>query len=172
MVAPSDPERTGFTFVGWYKDVACTQAWDFAKGVVTADMTLYAKWSAVGGASTGDTNKADDAKKDNSSGGQISLSGNGGKKTTLAITLKSNVSAESGESEEKASLLSGFTSGEATGTAPTAAAEGAADLGADAGFDSSESSDQLPIWPFIGMVVAAAALIVVLLVKRGKGDEE
>lgn len=172
MVAPANPERAGFTFVGWYKDAACTQAWDFAKDVVTADMTLYAKWSAVGGASTGDTNKADDAKKDNASGGQISLPGNGGKKTTLAITLKSNVSAESGESEEKASLLSGFTSGEATGTAPTAAAEGAADLGTDAGFGSSESSDSLPIWPFIGMAVAAAALIVVLLVKRGKGDEE
>lgn len=166
------PRCTGFTFVGWYKDAACTQAWDFAKDVVTADMTLYAKWSAVGGASTGDTNKADDAKKDTASGGQTSLSGNGGKKTTLAIALKSNVSAESGESEEKASLLSGFTSGEATGAAPTAAAEGAADLGADAGFGSSESSDQLPIWPFIGMAVAAAALIVVLLAKRGKGDEE
>lgn len=172
MVAPANPERTGFTFVGWYKDAACTQAWDFAKDVVTADMTLYAKWSAVGGASTGDTNKADDAKKDNASGGQTSLSGNGGKKTTLAITLRSNVSAESGESEEKASLLSGFTSGEATGTAPTAAAEGAADLGADAGFGSSESSRTLPIWPFIGMAVAAAALIVVLAVKRRKGDEE
>lgn len=166
------PRCTGFTFVGWYKDAACTQAWDFAKDVVTADMTLYAKWSAVGGASTGDTNKADDAKKDNASGGQTSLSGNGGKKATLAIALKSNVSAESGESEEKASLLSGFTSGEATGAAPTAAAGGAADLGADAGFGSSESSNQLPIWPFIGMAVAAAALIVVLLAKRGKGDEE
>ena len=166
------PRCAGFTFVGWYKDAACTQAWDFAKDVVTADMTLYAKWSAVGGASTGDTNKADDAKKDNASGGQTSLSGNGGKKTTLAITLRSNVSAESGESEEKASLLSGFTSGEATGTAPTATAESATDLGADAGFGSSESGDQLPIWPFIGMAVAAAALIVVLLAKRGKGDEE
>ena len=166
------PRCAGFTFVGWYKDAACTQAWDFAKDVVTADMTLYAKWSAVGGASTGDANKADDAKKDNASGGQTSLSGNGGKKTTLAITLRSNVSAESGESEEKASLLSGFTSGEATGAAPTTAAEGAADLGADAGFGSSESGDQLPIWPFIGMAVAAAALIVALLAKRGKGDEE
>lgn len=166
------PRCAGFTFVGWYRDAACTQAWDFAKDVVTADMTLYAKWSAVGGASTGDTNKADDAKKDNASGGQTSLSGNGGKKTTLAITLRSNVSAESGESEEKASLLSGFTSGEATGAAPTTAAEGAADLGADAGFGSSESSRTLPIWPFIGMAVAAAALIVVLAVKRRKGDEE
>ena len=156
----------GFTFAGWYKDAACTQAWDFAKDVVTADVTLYAKWSAKNG------NKTDDAKKDNASGGQISLSGNGGKKTTLAITLKSKVSAESAESEEKASLLSGFASGEATGTAPTATAEGTTDLGADAGFGSPESSRALPIWPFIGMAVAAAALIIVLVAKRRKGDEE
>ena len=51
-------------------------------------------------------------------------------------------------------------------------ADGAAVLGADAGFGSSESSDSLPIWPFIGMAVAAAALIVVLVAKRKKGDEE
>ena len=160
---PAVPTRDGYTFLGWY--TAGGEKWDFAKSV-TSNMTLYAKWSAK------DDNKADDAKKDNASGGQTSLSGNGGKKTTLAIALKSNVSAESGESEEKASLLSGFTSGEATGAAPTTAAEGAADLGADAGFGSSESSRTLPIWPFIGMVVAAAALIIVLLAKRGKGDEE
>lgn len=160
------PTCAGFTFAGWYKDAACTQAWDFAKDVVTADVTLYAKWNAK------DNNKNDDTKKDNASGGQISLSGNGGKKTTLAIALKSNVSADANESEEKASLLSGFASGEATGAAPTATAEGAADLGADAGFGSSESSDSLPIWPFIGMAVAAAALIVVLVAKRKKGDEE
>ena len=169
------PTCAGFTFAGWYKDAACTQAWDFAKDVVTADVTLYAKWNAAGGASTGgneNDNKNDDTKNDNTSGGQISLSGNGGKKTTLAITLKSNVSADVNESEEKASLLSGFASGEATGTAPTATAEGATDLGADAGFGSPDSSRALPIWPFIGMVVAAVVLIIVLAAKRRKGDEE
>ena len=163
---PVAPTCDGYTFLGWY--TAEGEKWNFVKDVVTADMTLYAKWSAAGGAPAGDTNKTDDAKKDNAPDGQISLSGNGGQKTTLAIALKSNVSADADESGEKASLLSGFASGEATGTA----AEGAADLGADVGFGSSESSDQLPIWPFIGMAVAAAALIVVLLAKRGKGDEK
>ena len=170
------PTCAGFTFAGWYKDAACTQAWDFAKDVVTADVTLYAKWNAAGGASTGgneNDNKNDDNKKDNVPGGQISLSGNGGKKTTLAITLKSNVSADTNESDEKASLLSGFTSGEATGAVPTAsAAEGTTELGTDTGFDSDESGRTLPIWPFIGMVVAAVVLIVVLVAKRKKGDEE
>lgn len=46
VIEPSaKPKCAGFTFVGWYKDTACTQAWDFAKDVVTADMTLYAKWA-------------------------------------------------------------------------------------------------------------------------------
>lgn len=45
MVAPANPERSGYTFAGWYKDADCTQAWVFSKDVVTADMTLYAKWT-------------------------------------------------------------------------------------------------------------------------------
>ena len=45
MVAPANPERSGYTFAGWYKDVDCTQAWVFSKDVVTGDMTLHAKWT-------------------------------------------------------------------------------------------------------------------------------
>ena len=40
---PLAPTRDGYTFLGW-----CTaegEKWDFAKDVVTADMTLYAKWT-------------------------------------------------------------------------------------------------------------------------------
>ncbi|MCI8854965.1 MAG: hypothetical protein HFH26_00275 [Clostridiaceae bacterium] len=43
-VKPSDPYHLGKGFGGWYKDAACTQAWDFSVDTVTADMTLYAKW--------------------------------------------------------------------------------------------------------------------------------
>ncbi|PEL05849.1 InlB B-repeat-containing protein [Bacillus sp. AFS017336] len=39
------PTKTGYTFVGWYKDVAGTQAWNFATDQVTASTTLYAKWN-------------------------------------------------------------------------------------------------------------------------------
>lgn len=45
---PADPHRTGYTFGGWYKDAACTQAFDFNE-VMTATTTVYAKWN---GAST------------------------------------------------------------------------------------------------------------------------
>ncbi len=41
---PADPTKSGFIFVGWYQDYACTDPWDFATEVVTEDMTLYAKW--------------------------------------------------------------------------------------------------------------------------------
>ena len=65
MVAPANPERSGYTFAGWYKDADCTQAWEFSKDVVTADMTLYAKWTK-------------NAVTPGGNGGSGSNSGNGG----------------------------------------------------------------------------------------------
>ena len=46
---PADPHRAGYTFGGWYKDAACTQAFSFDEPL---DMTrrVYAKW--VGAATT------------------------------------------------------------------------------------------------------------------------
>ena len=49
---PETPVKDGYTFAGWYKDSACTQAWDFETGI-PGDMTLYAKWTAAG--SSGET---------------------------------------------------------------------------------------------------------------------
>lgn len=44
---PVTPERKGYTFDGWYKDAACTDAaaYNFATNVTT-DLELYAKWTA------------------------------------------------------------------------------------------------------------------------------
>ena len=41
LTKPADPVRDGYTFAGWYSG---EQAWDFAKDVVSTDMTLVAKW--------------------------------------------------------------------------------------------------------------------------------
>lgn len=41
---PDTPTREGYTFAGWYTDTDCTNEYDFAIGV-TADITLYAKWT-------------------------------------------------------------------------------------------------------------------------------
>jgi uncharacterized repeat protein (TIGR02543 family) len=44
LTAPAAPTAQGYTFGGWYKDAACTQAFDF-EGGVTDDTTIYAKWT-------------------------------------------------------------------------------------------------------------------------------
>ncbi|MDN4070629.1 InlB B-repeat-containing protein [Paenibacillus vini] len=46
IVAPTEPTLEGFTFAGWYKDEALTQAWNFTTDTVPLDgITLYAKWN-------------------------------------------------------------------------------------------------------------------------------
>ncbi len=40
------PGRSGYAFVGWYKDAACGNPWDAENDTVAGDMTLYAKWEA------------------------------------------------------------------------------------------------------------------------------
>jgi len=44
-VPVTTPDRTGYTFGGWYKESSCTTAWDFGTDVVTAATTLYARWT-------------------------------------------------------------------------------------------------------------------------------
>ncbi|MFE3577530.1 InlB B-repeat-containing protein [Lysinibacillus sp. NPDC059133] len=41
---PAKPVKDGNTFAGWYKDEELIEAWNFAKDVVTKNITLYAKW--------------------------------------------------------------------------------------------------------------------------------
>ncbi len=42
-----DPTKTGYTFVGWFKDTAGTTGnhWNFDKEIVTKDIIIYAKWN-------------------------------------------------------------------------------------------------------------------------------
>ena len=63
------PRRKGYTFGGWYTDEACTQAYDFSTPV-TADLTLYAKWTKNA------TNSGDNGGS-GSSGGSGSGTGTG-----------------------------------------------------------------------------------------------
>lgn len=44
ITPPTDPALDGYIFNGWYKDEACTEAWNFDSDVVTGNITLYAKW--------------------------------------------------------------------------------------------------------------------------------
>lgn len=46
LTAPEDPTEEGYAFGGWYKEAGCTNAWNFDSDTVTADATLYAKWTS------------------------------------------------------------------------------------------------------------------------------
>lgn len=88
MVAPANPERAGFTFAGWYKDAACTQAWTFAKDVVTADMTLYAKWTknaVTPGGNGGSGSNGGNGGSGNAGAGSGSGNGTNGQQTGGAV---------------------------------------------------------------------------------------
>jgi uncharacterized repeat protein (TIGR02543 family) len=50
--APTPPNRTGYTFTGWYTAPVGGSAWDFATGTLTSDLTLYARWTAAPAAPT------------------------------------------------------------------------------------------------------------------------
>lgn len=67
VTKPADPTREGYAFGGWYTDEACTKAYDFS-AAVTADMTLYAKW----------TKKAADNNGGSGGNGGSGSNGNGG----------------------------------------------------------------------------------------------
>lgn len=47
VIEPINPTAFGYHFVGWYKDAACRQPWNFAIDKVSSDVTIYAKWNAV-----------------------------------------------------------------------------------------------------------------------------
>ncbi|MCQ2517258.1 MAG: InlB B-repeat-containing protein [Lachnospiraceae bacterium] len=45
---PEDPEEAGYEFLGWYKEAKCKTEWKFDKDIVLSNITLYAKWAAIG----------------------------------------------------------------------------------------------------------------------------
>ncbi len=66
VAKPADPTCEGWKFEGWYVDTALTQAYDFS-APVTADMTLYAKWSQVEGAAEDDAKPEQPAAEEQAS---------------------------------------------------------------------------------------------------------
>ncbi|MFT9820382.1 InlB B-repeat-containing protein [Lysinibacillus sp. NPDC056185] len=84
--APSTPVKNGYQFTGWYKDAELKNAWDFTKDKVTADITLYAKWT-----------------KDNMSEGSyiVTFDSNGGSKIpSQIVAYKALIKAPSTQKKE------------------------------------------------------------------------
>ncbi|MHB9296527.1 hypothetical protein PilKf_02300 [Pillotina sp. SPG140] len=45
--APANLTKGGFEFVAWFKDAEFENEWDFEEDTVTANITLYAKWTDI-----------------------------------------------------------------------------------------------------------------------------
>lgn len=52
VTEPTAPTASGYTFGGWYKEAACTNAWNFSTDTVTATTILYAKWTEASSGGT------------------------------------------------------------------------------------------------------------------------
>lgn len=161
MAAPADPERSGYTFAGWYKDADCTQAWDFSKDVVTADMTLYAKWTKNEGPVPSPVPSSRPVStKGNASSASLVLTSHA--TVSLAGVLKSNAARQTGEHE---SLLAGFDSDELETSVEKSSDRGAVVVTA------KKKKVDLPIWPFIGIALGVCVIVLAVLKRKKQGGE-
>lgn len=106
----TQPQCKGYTFGGWYTDETCTQAYDFSTPV-TADLTLYAKWTknAVnpGGNGGSGTNGGNGGAGNGSGAGAGTGSGSKGQQTGGAVapghkpTTKTTVSTKTETKDNK-----------------------------------------------------------------------
>ena len=161
MAAPADPERSGYTFAGWYKDADCTQAWDFAKDAVTADMTLYAKWTKnESPVPLPVPSSLPVSTKGNASSTSLVLTSHA--TVSLAGVLKSNTARQTGEHE---SLLAGFDSDELETSVEKSSDRGAVVVTA------KKKKVDLPIWPFIGIALGVCVIVLAVLKRKKQGGE-
>lgn len=178
VTKPADPTREGYTFAGWYTDAACTKAYDFS-AAVTADMTLYAKWTenAVnpggnGGSGSNGGNGGSNGGSGNGTNGQQAGGAVAPGQKPVSTTTKTETkdgkdskkdSDKSDKKSDKKDSKSGSKSG--TGSAATTTAK-----------KSAKASQQEPGFNPLAIVGVAAGVIglaviaVFVLTKHGKGD--
>ena len=165
---PAAPTRDGYTFLGWY--TAEGEKWDFAKEVVTADMTLYAKWTK-NEASLPDTDNTG-GKKDNA-GTQSASQGGYVSPSSLPLS-QSALSKNDGEKADDGKKADDQKSAKASDAKSSSKAENdTATKSAAAADDGASSTESAPIWPYIVFAVGVAGLaaaIVWFVVARRKRD--
>ena len=156
---PAAPTCDGYTFLGWY--TAEGEKWDFAKDAVTADMTLYAKWTKnESPVPLPVPSSRPVSTKGNASSTSLVLTSHA--TVSLAGVLKSNTARQTGEHE---SLLAGFDSDELE-----TSVEKSSDRGAVVVTAKKKKAD-LPIWPFIGIALGVCVIVLVVLKRKKQGGE-
>lgn len=143
--APAAPTRDGYTFLGWY--TAEGEKWDFAKDVVTADMTLYAKWvkNAVnpggnggnGGSNGGSGNAGAGSGSGNGTNGQQSGGAvSPGQKPVSSTTTETKDGKDSKKKDKKSNKKDDKSGKSDTGSpAATTAKKSAAAPSQESGFN-------------------------------------
>lgn len=156
---PAAPTRDGYTFLGWYTVEG--EKWDFAKDVVTADMTLYAKWTKNESPVPSPVPSSRPVStKGNASSTSLILTSHA--TVSLAGVLKSNAARQTGEHE---SLLAGFDSDELETSVEKSSDRGAVVVTA------KKKKVDLPIWPFIGIALGVCVIVLAVLKRKKQGGE-
>ena len=194
LVKPADPTREGYTFGGWYTDEACTEAYDFSTPV-TADMTLYAKWTknAVNpggnggsgsndgngsGAGAGTSTGAGAGTGSGSKGGAVAPGQKPVTKTTVSTKTgtKDNKSdkKDSDKSDKKDEKKSDKKDGKSDKKSDFKSDKGSASTTtAKKSTEASARESGLNPLAIVGIaagVIGLALIAVFVLTKRGKGD--
>lgn len=184
LVKPADPTRDGYTFGGWYTDEACTQAYDFSTPV-TADLTLYAKWTknAVnpggnGGAGSngggGSGSGAGAGSGSGSKGGAIAPGQKPVTKTTVSTKTETKDNKSDKKSDKKSDNKSDKKDSKSdkksdsksdTGAASTTTAKKSSSAA-----EQETGTNPLAIVGIAAGVIGLALIAVFVLTKRGKGD--
>ena len=196
---PADkPQLKGYTFGGWYTDEACTEAYDFSTPV-TADMTLYAKWTknAVnpGGNGGSGSNGSNGGAGSGSGAGAGTGTGSGtkgqqtggaiapGQKPTTKTTVSTKTETKDNKSDKKDSDKKSDKKDEKKSDKKDGKSDKKSDSKSDTGAvstttakKSSSASEQetgtnpLAIVGIAAGVIGLALIAVFVLTKRGKGD--
>ncbi|SET06446.1 S-layer homology domain-containing protein [Paenibacillus sp. NFR01] len=102
IAAPTPPTKSGYSFQGWYKDAAGTEAWNFGTDTVTGNVTLFAKWAVQTTTNpTNPTNPTSPATGDTGNAGDDSVA-----VLVNGIEVKAGKVASSVEGTQKVTTLS------------------------------------------------------------------
>lgn len=187
------PRCKGCTFAGWYTDVACTKAYDFS-AAVTADLTLYAKWTknavnpggnggagSNGGGSgtgTGSGTGAGAGSGSGSKGGAIAPGEKPVTKTTVSTKTetKENKSDKKGsdksdkKDEKKSEKKDSKSDKKSDSKSDTGAASTTTAKKSSGASEQETGTNPLAIVGIAAGVIGLALIAVFVLTKRGKGD--
>lgn len=179
------PRCKGYTFAGWYTDVAYTKAYDFS-AAVTADLALYAKWTknavnpggnggagSNGGGSgtgTGSGTGAGAGSGSGSKGGAIAPGKKPVTKTTVSTKTETKENKSDKKDEKKSEKKDSKSDKKSDSKSDTGAASTTTAKKSSGASEQETGTNPLAIVGIAAGVIGLALIAVFVLTKRGKGD--